>query len=105
MKKYHTLVQAFTPETDRLLGEYLTDQGIEYSLGADLESELTGFSVYPKQHPLQDRLLKKYTVLIEEHELSAIMLSVGGVSVVDNDRSAKIKNAVRTKIGWLFGSK
>lgn len=103
MKKYHTLVQAFTPQTDRLLDEYLTDQGIEYSLGADLESELKGYSVYPKSHPMQDRLLKKYTVLIEDHELSAIMLSVGGVVVVDNDKVARIKNTVRDKIGWLFG--
>jgi hypothetical protein len=102
MKKYYTLVQIFTPQTDRCLGEYLEEQGIEFELGADFESELLPFGYAKSRLPNgKDELLKKYTILIEDHELSAIMLSVGGVKQVGNRPFVTAKNKLRSCLGWF----
>jgi hypothetical protein len=40
-------------------------------------------------------------VLIEEEELSAIMLSVGGVSVIQNRPYINAKNKIRGMFKWI----
>jgi len=100
MKQYYTLVQGFHPE-HRDLQDYLDEQGIHYKVGADFAEELQR----PGQIKLaidHGTLLKKYTVLIEDHELSAIMLSVDGVHVVDNRNSIKFQNTVRGYFSWIL---
>lgn len=99
MKLFYTLVQDFTPNADRDLGLYLINQQIDYDLGADYAEELRsrGF-----KGSAPNMLLKKYVVLIEEHELSAIMLSVSGVSAVDNDNWIKLKNRLRRCFSWFL---
>lgn len=102
MKKYFTLVQEFDPSNhgDSALGTYLTDQGIVFTLGADFNHELSLFG-YKCPPGTEQQLLKTYTVLIEEHELSAIMLSVGGIQVIQNRNSVNRKNKVRSMFSWF----
>jgi len=102
MKQYYTLVQAFSPENDKHLEDFLREQGIDFDLGADIASELKefGYKELSGAHPMA--LLKKYTVLIEEHELSAIMLSVGGVTVIRNRPAVNAKNKVRGMFKWIL---
>jgi hypothetical protein len=99
MKKYYTLVQAFQPE-NRSLSEYLENQGIVYKLGADFSEELKeyGFNYTVSS----GTLLKTFRVLIEEHELSAIILSVDGVSVIRNRPFLNILNKIRGYFSWIL---
>src|SRR6187402_3085157 len=100
MKQYYTLIQVFNPE-HRKLEEYLDEQGIKYELGADFAEELLKAGhVKPKAE--YGTLMKKYVVLIEEHELTAIMLSVDGVEVVANRNSVKFQNTVRGYFSWIL---
>jgi hypothetical protein len=82
------------------LGPYLTRQGIIFNLGADFNEELKPFGYVPVT---KDKELKKvYTVLIEEHELTAIMLSVGGVQIIKNRNSINRLNKVRSMFSWIL---
>jgi alcohol dehydrogenase YqhD (iron-dependent ADH family) len=99
VKQYYTLIQSFSPAHDKWLGVYLNDQGIEYDLGADFAGELTFLGYNGIGNPAE--LLKKYVVLIEEEELSAIMLSVGGVSVIQNRPYINAKNKIRGMFKWI----
>ena len=100
MKQYYTLIQEFVPTNERSLSEYLTEQGIEHEIGADFAEE---FSRHGLQYgsALSDKFMLKCTTLIEEHELSAIMLSVGGVTVVDNRPFINTKNKIRRWFKWM----
>ena len=99
MKQYYTLVQSFSPDNNKWLGDFLNDQGIEYDLGADFAGELKDLG-YKNSNPAE--LLKIYTVLIEEHELSAIMLAVGGVTVVRNRPYENTRNKIRNMFRWIL---
>ena len=100
MKQYYTLIQDFSPLNDKSLCEYLTEQGIKYDMGADFADEFIS-----KNHYLipeaSSKLMSKCVALIEDHELSAIMLSVGGVIVVDNRPFINVKNKVRGCFSWF----
>jgi len=100
MKQYYTLIQEFVPTNERSLSEYLTEQGIEHEVGADFSEEFRrrGYHVPTMQ---DDKLMSRCIALIEEHELSAIMLSVGGITVVDNRPFINIKNKVRGWFKWI----
>lgn len=100
MKQYFTLVQAFIPD-HRPLGDYLDEQGIEYKLGADRYDELKMFG-YFDPNANSASILKTFTVLIDEHELSAIKLSVDGVHVVQNRSAVKAQNKVRGYFSWFL---
>lgn len=100
MKQYFTLVQAFTPD-HRSLADYLDDQGIHYVLGADLYEELKKFGLYDA-NLTTGTLLKTYRVLIDEHELSAIMLSVDGVTKIQNRTEVAIQNKIRGYFSWIL---
>jgi hypothetical protein len=100
VKQYYTLIQSFSPTHNKWLGDYLNDQEIEYDLGADFASELTVFGYNNIGNPAE--LLKKYVVLIEEEELSAIMLCVGGVSVIQNRPFINAKNKIRGMFKWVL---
>jgi hypothetical protein len=100
MRQYYTLIQAFTPEY-RSLAEYLDSQGIEYTLGADFAQELKEFG-YINPSKTSNDLVKKYTVLIDEHELSAIKLSVDGVSIIQNRASVNTLNTARKYFKWFL---
>lgn len=100
MKQYFTLVQAFIPD-HRSLGDYLDEQGIEYKLGADRYDELKMFGYYDP-NAKYDSILKTFTVLIDEHELSAIKLVVDGVHVVKNRPAVNAHNKVRSYFSWIL---
>lgn len=100
MKQYYTLIQEFVPTNERNLSEYLTEQGIEHEVGADFADEFISKNHYLMPNA-PDKLMSKCTALIEEHELSAIMLSVGGVTVVDNRPFINTKNKVRRWFKWI----
>lgn len=93
MKLYYTLIQKFCHDDDRSLYEFFLNNKIKFKLSADFARDLTHNGSYSVYSPTQ--FVKTYTVLIEEHELSAIMLSVGGVVVVDNSNSINRKNNIR----------
>lgn len=102
MRKYFTLVQDFIPElnNDGQLAAYLEDQGIKYEIGADFNKELIPLGYVSMT---KDKELKKtYVVLIEEHELSAIMLSIGGVQIIKNRNSINRRNKVRSMFSWIL---
>jgi hypothetical protein len=100
VKQYYTLIQEFAHTNERSLSEYLTEQGIRHEVGADFADEFISKNHYMVP-ALPDKLMSKCIVLIEEHELSAIMLSVGGVSVVDNRPFINTKNKVRGWFKWI----
>jgi hypothetical protein len=99
VKQYYTLIQEFIPTNDRNLCDYLDEQGIQFDVGAEFTTELkeVGYRAITDG----DKLMRKCTVLIEEHELSAIMLSVGGVTVVGNRPFVDMKNKVRGWFKWM----
>jgi hypothetical protein len=101
VKQYYTLIQEFVPTNKRSLNEYLIEQGIEHEVGADFAEDFRklGYNL-PNMHP--DELMSKCIVLIEEHELSAIMLSVDGVTIVDNRPFIDTKNKVRGWFKWFL---
>jgi hypothetical protein len=101
MKRYYTLLQSFHHENDRGLDEYLATNDIDFKIGADFASELKLFGYTPPPGHEKD-LLKKYIVLIEEHELSAIQLSVGGVTIIKNRPEVEFKNKVRGYFSWIL---
>lgn len=100
MKQYYTLVQSFIPE-NLSLGDYLEDRGIKYELGAERYDELQALGYY---NPGTDResIMKTFRVLIEEHELSAIMLSVDGVSKIQNRPGTDLRNKIRSQFSWFL---
>jgi hypothetical protein len=103
MKFYHTLVQPYNDDSlNRQLDAYLTEQGIEYDMGADFADELSKFGFKVTLHVTGDKLLKKTIVLIDEHELSAIMLSVDKVSEIRNRPWIETKNKFRRLSKWLL---
>lgn len=98
MKQYYTLVQAFTP-AGKSLDEYLDQQGILYTLGADFSEELRNYGYVGGT---VGKIQKIYKVLIDEHELSAIKLSVGGVDIIQNRSSLNFHNKVRSYFTWIL---
>lgn len=103
MRKYHTLAQAYSnSESNMSLGEYFSNQGIEYQIGADLASELVKFGFVPGDLDHHDALVKKYTVLIDESELTAIKLSVDGVQIINTSSTNQRLNKVRGWFSWFL---
>lgn len=103
MKQYYTLIQRFSTVDDRNLAQYLTEQDIKYQTGADFISEYRSARGVPfgdNDHP--NTLMLQCVALIEEHELSAIMPSVGGLTVVDNRPLINAKNKVRRCFKWIL---
>lgn len=101
MKQYYTLVQDTLFCVDkRSLSDYLTEQGIEHSIGADYAQE---FKRLNRNLASTDahRLVSVCVALIEEHELSAIKLSVDGVTVEESRPSINLKNKVRGWFKWI----
>lgn len=99
MKQYYTIIQNFIP-SGRSLGEYLDEQGIHYTLGADFSEDLKEFGyIDPNTDPKQ--LKEIFRVLIDEHELSAIKLSVGGVDIIQNRSGLNLKNKIRSCFSWF----
>jgi hypothetical protein len=102
MKLYYTLVQPFGEDLQKDLVYYLAEREIQYDMGADFADDLApfGFKVTSATHG--DRLLKKVIVLIEEHELSAILLSVDHVHVIRNRGGVEFKNTMRRMFKWFL---
>jgi hypothetical protein len=102
MKLWRTLIQPWREvDLNRTLDNFLGEQGIEYALSADFADELSSFGYKIKLHYRDDRLLKKAVVLIDDHELSAILLSVDDVSVIKNRPWIETKNKFRKLAKWL----
>lgn len=74
------------------------DTNIKYHISAEFADDLQmshgGYS------PPVNSLMKKYVVLVEEHELSAIKLSVDGIEVVGNRPFINFKNTLRGLFIW-----
>jgi len=106
MKQYYTLAQSFSLGDNRNLGEYLKSQNIRYTLGADFVDELQGYGYGYKSiitHNQIDRsLVRIYRVLIDEYELTAIQMAVGGVSILRNRTGLEIKNKIRKMFSWII---
>lgn len=100
MRKYYTLIQSFHHENERDLAEYLVSNKIDFDLGADFASELRPFGFTTTEGKEKD-LLKKFVVLVEEYELSAIQLSVGGVTVIRNRTGVEMLNKLRGCFKWF----
>jgi hypothetical protein len=100
MKQYYTLIQNFIP-SGRSLGEYLDEQGIHYTVGADFSEDLKAFGyIDPNTSPKQ--LKEIFRVLIDEHELSAIKLSVDGIDIIQNRSGLNLKNKIRGCFSWFM---
>jgi hypothetical protein len=103
MKRYHTLAQAFSFSVNRTLGDYFDQQGIKYDLGADQLGELRKYGYRAGGAILSDNtLIKRYVVLLDEHELSAIMLCVDHVQVIRNRTYANTLNKIRGWFKWFL---
>lgn len=97
MKLHRTLVQPFLLEDNRSLAEYLTTNGISYHISAEFAEDI-GL----KGSHGSGILINTYVALIEEHELSAIFLSVDNIHQIKNRRWYDIKNSFRNTFRWLF---
>lgn len=106
MKYYYTLVQELFPKDERPLSDYLDSNSIRYKISADFVKNLVDFGYKaPSSNNTtfpEDVFLSKYTVLIEEHELSAIQLAVGGVSIIRNRSSVERLNKLRRMLAWFL---
>jgi hypothetical protein len=100
MKQYYTLIQAFQPD-GRNLQDYLEEQGIKYEVGADFAEDLLKQG-HNQMSAWYGTLFKKFVVLIEEHELSAIKLCIDGIEVVPNRNGVKLQNRVRGYFSWIL---
>lgn len=99
MKKYYTLIQKFNDEDgNRDLTDFLHSNDIEYRISADTATELREFGL---RQGSPDDFYKKYVVLIDEHELTAIQLAVGGVILISNRSSVNLLNKVRGMFSWF----
>jgi hypothetical protein len=99
MKQYYTLIQAFQPD-GKNLQDYLEEQGIKYEVGADFAEDLLKKEL--QSSAWYGTLFKKFIVLIEEHELSAIKLCIDGIQVVPNRNGVKLQNKVRGYFSWIL---
>jgi hypothetical protein len=100
MRKYYTLIQKFHDDAgNRDLTEFLHSNEIEYKISADTATELREFGL---RQGSPDDFYKKYVVLIDEHELSAIQLAVGGVILIKNRSSVNRLNWIRSFFPWLL---
>lgn len=99
MKLYYTLVQPFQSEGNRDLGNYLKAQEIKYTIGADTVEELRkyGCKIADKK-----QMMYRYVALIEEHELSAISLSVSDVEIIRNRTEQVLRNKIRGCFKWFL---
>lgn len=101
MRQYYTLTQSFAVSSEtKSLGPYLDSQDIKYNIGLEQAEDLYEFgfrnSVISINATMNNKaLVKKYVVLLEEHELTAIKLCVDGVMVIANRRHYDMLNRVR----------
>lgn len=107
MRQYYTLVQPFVGEGELSLEEYLAESRIQADVGADLASELVefGFKITSEtcsNNVPGDTLLKRYIVLLEEHELTAIKLTLDNVQVLENRPAVELHNKVRGCFKWIL---
>lgn len=102
MKRYYTFAQSLR-DNFRSLGDYLNEQGIKYDLTVDYITELKKceFKAGPGIFIHTD-LIKTYIVLLDEHELSAIMLCVDGVQIIRNRIFEDIVNHIRYYFKWIL---
>lgn len=101
MKQYYTLVHVFNDTNHRILSEYLDEQNIYYTVGADFSDELEEFG-YVNPSVKWGTLLKTYIILVEDYELSAIMLSVGGIDIIKNRPAIRVRNIIRRYFSWVL---
>jgi hypothetical protein len=106
MKRYYTLVQPFVGKDELSLEAYLAESCIQADVGADLASELVEFGYKNFDEMVAkangQTLLKKYVVLLEEHELTAIKLAIGNVQVLENRPAIDLQNKVRGCFKWFL---
>lgn len=100
MRKYYTLIQKFHDEEgNRDLTEFLHNNDIEYKISADTATELREFGL---RQGNADDFYKKYVVLIDEEELTAIQLAVGGVILIQNRSGVNLLNKARGCFSWFL---
>jgi hypothetical protein len=102
MKKYYTLVQPFVGEGELSLEEYLAESRIEADVGADLAAELVEYGYEKGKEESYGTLLKKYVVLLDEHEIIAIKLALDNVQVLENRPAIDLQNKVRGYFKWFL---
>jgi hypothetical protein len=100
MRTYRTLTQLFEG-SNTPLGVYLDQQQIEYTLAVDCMVNLYSKG-WKSEWEDSDILVKCYTLLIDEHELSAITLAVDNVHQIKNRKIYNILNVVRGWFKWIL---
>jgi len=103
MKQYYTLAQGLSFSVNRTLGDYFDEQDIKYDLGADMVGELKLYGYRPGPAIISNNdIVKKYVVLLDDHELSAIKLCVDDVQIIKNRSLAKSLNKLRWYFRWFL---
>lgn len=101
MKQHYTLAQDYISNANKTIGQYLTEQGIEFQIGADLAGDLVHTSGYINNTDNSSHLVSRYTALLDEHELTAIKMAVDGVQIINNSPYVQRKNKVRGMFSWF----
>ena len=99
MKRYYTLVQPFN-EQGTTLAAYFRRQDITFSLGADRVDELKKLG-FEGPNLDNDAIVKRYIVLLDEHELTAIQLTLDHVQILENEPMTERKNKLRKAFRWF----
>ena len=123
MKKYYTLIQPFLigKDQDTSLTDFLYDRNIPFHIGGVFGDEQLYSEYYPADwtstasyfkyagnssitFAVEDNLnlLRKFVILLDEHELSAIKLSVDNVTIIRNTRYYEFVNKVRSIFKWFI---
>lgn len=105
MRQYYTLIQPYIHVGEVSLEEYLSQSGIKVDIGADLSSELVEYGLKKTDATtdiVDDPLLKKYVVLLEEHELTAIKLSINNIQILENRPTVNLHNKMRGCFKWFL---
>lgn len=103
MKQYVTLIAEFHAETEDFF-QYLSRQNIKYRVGGELAVELKKYGFIPN-NKISNTFLLRYVVLIEEYELSAILLTYDNISLIRNRPFLNFKNKIRNYFKWILNLK
>ena len=108
MKIYYRLTQPYESKliddnsgSNRTLHSYLDEQDIRYSMGADHAADLKKFGL--EYNGLNSyHLMRTYTVLLDEHELSAIKLAVDNIQIIKSNFYHLVLNKIRGWFRWFY---
>jgi len=108
MRKYITLIRHHnSDEQEEVIQTYLRQQGIKFTLEADLESEIDPAHHWSREmgafhYDTRDPLIYKYTFLGTDDDVTALNLIYGDIKQVEPSSNFLIRNWIRKNFSIFF---